>query len=81
MSEPPVSVVVPGEVRVFSEVHPREACMAGATCRLQGLGIDVSVPAKADMPFTPLLDKNAPEPLECFHTCLLPASLKGGPAL
>ncbi|EIE21369.1 hypothetical protein COCSUDRAFT_56588 [Coccomyxa subellipsoidea C-169] len=61
-----------GEVRVFSEVHPREACTAAATCRLQGTGVDVSVAARVDMPFSALLEKDIPEPLECFHTCLLP---------
>ena len=63
---------MPGEVRVFSEVHPREACTAAATCRLQGTGVDVSVAARVDMPFSALLEKDVPEPLECFHTCLLP---------
>ncbi|BDA44592.1 hypothetical protein COCOBI_06-0680 [Coccomyxa sp. Obi] len=74
-----------GEVRVFSEVHPKSACMAAAKCQLQGAGMDgrgwmgkeLLVPAKAEMPFSALLDKDAPEPLECFHTCLLPPGSKG----
>ena len=72
---------------MFSEVHPKSACMAAAKCRLQGPGMDgrgwmgkeLLVPAKAEMPFSALLDKDAPEPLECFHTCLLPRGSHGKP--
>jgi hypothetical protein len=62
---------------VFSEVHPSNACMAAATCRLQGRGVDLSVAAKVDMPFGALLKTDTPEPLECFHTCQLPPGSEG----
>lgn len=43
------------------------------------MGKELLVPAIAEMPFNALLDKDAPELLECFHTCLLPPGSQGRP--